>query len=322
MIDTSIGTTLRAAREAKQLSVQDVADKLKIRPSLVEALETERFSDLPEPIYTRAYLERYAQIVGVDAVSLVTTYDRRAGFQTAVTSVPKPTTAASSTMRFAVPPFVFVLAGAALAAGGFWVWNTQFNRPAARPQPPIERIARDIGNRGTNNTLNAPSQGDPSALITVNLSVSSTPSGAAVLLDRFKIGVTPLKNAPVSGGRNRELRLERQGYKPFVQSIELTQNRNFSVNLEKLPATPVTPPAATTPTDGNITLRFRGRSWIRVTNGNNRVLFEGIPEAGSTQAFQGPITLRAGRPDVISASFNGTTRDPLGGANAATIRLP
>jgi cytoskeleton protein RodZ len=220
-----------------------------------------------------------------------------------------------------VPPFVFLLAGAALAAGGWWVWNTQFNRPAARTVPPIERIARDIANRGTNNTLNAPSQGDPSALITVNLSVSSTPSGAAVLLDRFKIGVTPLKNAPVSGGRNRELRLELQGFKPFVRSIELTQNRNFSVTLEKLPATPVTPPTVT-PADGNITLRFRGRSWIRVTNGNNRVLFEGIPEAGSTQSFPAPIVVRAGRPDVISATVGGQTRDPLGGANAATIRLP
>jgi cytoskeleton protein RodZ len=186
----------------------------------------------------------------------------------------------------------------------------------------MERMARELANRGTNNTLNAPSQGDPSALLTVNLSVSSTPPGAAVLLDRFKIGVTPLKNAPVSGGRKRELRLERQGYKPFVQNIELTQNRNFSVTLERQPATPTATPAAATPTDGNITLRFRGRSWIRITNGGNRVLFEGIPEVGSSLSYPAPITVRAGRPDVISAAFDGQTRDPLGGANAATIRLP
>jgi cytoskeleton protein RodZ len=323
MTEASVGTKLRVAREEKNLSLEMVADKLKIRPSLVEALEADRFADLPEPIYTRAYLERYALVVGLDPAPLVSAFDRRAGFDVVQTvAVPRMKTL-SSANRFSWVPVAIVLGAVALGAGGWWVWNTQFNRPRTSTSTAMANAARELAQRGTtgNNTLNAPSQGDPSVLLTVKLSVSSVPSGAAVLLDRFKVGVTPLKDAPVSGGRKRELRLERQGFKPFVQTIELTQNRNFSVNLERQPATPVVQPP-TTPTDGNITLRFRGKSWIRVTNASNRVIFEGIPEAGSTQVFPAPITLRAGRPDVISASYNGSTRDRLGGANAATIRLP
>jgi cytoskeleton protein RodZ len=324
---TSTGEQLRAAREAAGMGASDIADRLKVRPSIVTALETDRYADLPEPIYTRSYLERYAQIVGLDARALVRSYEQRAGYTAVTQAIPvKP----SPKPRGGVPILGVVIG--VLVAGGLgvagWQWWQGRNAASTANRTPLEQAARAAlnnpspSNRPLNNTLDAPSQGDPASLLTVKLSVTSTPSGAAVLLDRFKIGVTPLKDAPVSGGRQRELRLERAGYTAFTQKLDLTQNRNLSVTLTPTPVTPPPAAAVAAAQDKTITLSFRGRSWLRITGADGRVLYEGIPEAGSTQRYTVPITVRAGRPDVIAVTSSTGTRDPLGGASAGTFRLP
>ena len=309
--EPTIGATLRSAREAKSMTVEQIAERLKVRGGIVIALEAGRYDDLPEPIYTRAYLERYAQIVEVDAATIVRRYDRRAGFTAGqVVFVPKVLpTARSSKLNLAVP--ALILLGVAAIAGAAWWWQVQSSKPIGDKSAPTQQTP--------NNSLSAPiSQGDPNRLLTVKISVSSTPSGASVMLDRFKIGVTPIKDAPVSGGAKRELRLEKSGYKPFTQSIALTSGRNFNVALTPVPI--VTP--TTAPDDGKVTLRFRGKSWLRVTDSSGKLLFEGIPEAGSSQVYAGPITVRAGRPDVISATAKGVTKDVLGGSTPGTFTLP
>ena len=305
--EPTIGAQLRQAREAKSMTVEQIAERLKVRVSIVTALEAGKYDDLPEPIYTRAYLERYAQIVEVDASTVVRRYDRRAGF-TAGQAVVVPKVlpnAKSSKLNLVIP--VLILLGVASIAGAAWWWQVQSARPLGQSVPaPTQQTP--------GNALGRPISPN------VKISVSSTPSGASVMLDRFKIGITPLKDARVSGGTTRELRLEKSGYQVFTQVIELTSSRNFNVAL--IPNSVVTPAPAVTPDDGKVTLRFRGKSWLRVTDSSGKLLFEGIPEAGSSQVYAGPITVRAGRPDVISATAKGVTKDALGGDTPGTFRLP
>lgn len=303
--EPSIGATLRQAREAKNLSLEQIAERLKVRVGIITALEADKYNDLPEPIYTRAYLERYAQIVEVDATTVVRRYDRRAGFTAGqAVVVPKVLPTAKSTKFNLVIPALILLGIGAIAMAAWW-WQVQSSQPlgeAPKPAPTQQ----------TPNTLGTPIS------LNVKISVSSTPSGASVMLDRFKIGVTPLKDTRVSAGATRELRLEKSGYQIFTQVVALTSSRNFNVALTPIPV--VTP--AVTPDDGKVTLRFRGKSWLRVTDAGGKLLFEGIPEAGSSQVYTGPITVRAGRPDVISATARGVTKDALGGDAPGTFRLP
>ena len=315
MSEPTVGAELRQMRESKSLSIEDIAERLKVRPSIIAALEADKYGDLPEPIYTRAYLERYAQIVGLDASGIVKSYDRRAGFTSGQTFVvPKALPLAKSRRLNLVAPLLILLSVAGIASAALW-WQIESRKPRGKPLSPA------LTQQTPGNPLGAPiSQGDPNRPLTVKISVSSTPSGASVMLDRFKIGVTPIKDAPVSGGLTRELRLEKSGYKPFTQTIALTSSRNFNVALTPVPV--VAPAPATTPDDGKVTLRFRGKSWLRVTDKGGKLLFEGIPEAGSSQVYAGPITVRAGRPDVVSATANGVTRDALGGGTPGTFTLP
>jgi len=60
-----IGARLTRAREAKKLTVTDVADKLKLTVRQVEAMESEDFDRLPGPVFVRGFLRNYARLVGV-----------------------------------------------------------------------------------------------------------------------------------------------------------------------------------------------------------------------------------------------------------------
>jgi len=71
---SSYGKRLIAAREARQLSVEDVAAQLNLHHSVISALEQERHDQLPTPAFVRGYLRSYARLLGIDGDELVREY--------------------------------------------------------------------------------------------------------------------------------------------------------------------------------------------------------------------------------------------------------
>ena len=63
---TDVGSRLRAAREAKQISLREIATKTKISVDALEALEENDVARLPGGIFTRAFVQSYAAEVGLD----------------------------------------------------------------------------------------------------------------------------------------------------------------------------------------------------------------------------------------------------------------
>ena len=65
------GKTLKSAREAKGLSVAQVAEATRLLPRIVEDLEKEDFSHLPAPIYGRGFVKLYCEEVGLDPKPMI-----------------------------------------------------------------------------------------------------------------------------------------------------------------------------------------------------------------------------------------------------------
>lgn len=63
-------SSLRKVRTARGLSVEDVAARLKFPPRLVEALESERWSELPQGVGLRTLVKNYTKLLGVDMSAL------------------------------------------------------------------------------------------------------------------------------------------------------------------------------------------------------------------------------------------------------------
>lgn len=69
-----IGSELRRAREARKLSLDDIAAATKISHSVLRALEANAFDHVPGGLFTRGYLRSYAGQVGLDPEIIVDAY--------------------------------------------------------------------------------------------------------------------------------------------------------------------------------------------------------------------------------------------------------
>ena len=70
----SLGAWLRAQREARGVSLREIADASKISLRHLEALEKDRFDALPAPVFVRGFLREYGRIVGLDVDEVVNVY--------------------------------------------------------------------------------------------------------------------------------------------------------------------------------------------------------------------------------------------------------
>ncbi len=67
----SPGRTLAAARAARGLSVEDVADRLKFAPRQIEALEADDYGALPGAAIIRGMIRGYARMLELDGAALI-----------------------------------------------------------------------------------------------------------------------------------------------------------------------------------------------------------------------------------------------------------
>ncbi len=61
-----IGARLKEAREARNMSLDDVQNETKIQNRYLQAIEKGDFSIMPGKFYTRAFIRQYAEAVGLD----------------------------------------------------------------------------------------------------------------------------------------------------------------------------------------------------------------------------------------------------------------
>lgn len=71
-----LGARLRHAREAAQLTIQDVAQHLRLKLAVISALENDEYQKLPAPMFVKGYLRMYASMLGLPADEIVNSYNR------------------------------------------------------------------------------------------------------------------------------------------------------------------------------------------------------------------------------------------------------
>ncbi len=70
-----IGAELARARHQLGLTIDDLADRTRIRPSVIEALEVDDVAPCGGDFYARGHLRMLARVLGIDADKLLETYD-------------------------------------------------------------------------------------------------------------------------------------------------------------------------------------------------------------------------------------------------------
>ena len=75
--DPVIGPLFAVARERLGLSVDELADRTRIRPHVIEAIEVDDFSACGGDFYARGHLRTLGRVLGVEAAPILMTYDER-----------------------------------------------------------------------------------------------------------------------------------------------------------------------------------------------------------------------------------------------------
>jgi cytoskeleton protein RodZ len=72
-----IGAILEDARRRQGIDIETLAERTKIRPKYLRALENEDWEALPGPAYARGFIRAYAKQLGIDSEVLVDEYRQR-----------------------------------------------------------------------------------------------------------------------------------------------------------------------------------------------------------------------------------------------------
>lgn len=65
-----IGEQLKAAREERKLTLLEISDNIHIKVSYLEALERDDYEHMPVAIYTKNYIKKYGNYLGLDGEQL------------------------------------------------------------------------------------------------------------------------------------------------------------------------------------------------------------------------------------------------------------
>lgn len=75
----SIGEFFKQVREAKGLTIDDVASKTRIRNDFVKALEEGNFAKLPDQVFARGFVRSYARSLGLDEDDAIQRFTQSSG---------------------------------------------------------------------------------------------------------------------------------------------------------------------------------------------------------------------------------------------------
>ncbi|MGB5330532.1 MAG: RodZ domain-containing protein [Gammaproteobacteria bacterium] len=124
------GERLQAARIQMGLSLADVAKRMHLSASIVEAIEDNHFEEITAPIFVKGYLRAYARIVSLDEDDMIDQYfDFYSGEDppiSSISNVASELSVADARVKWTTYIVVLII-GVSLAA---WLWNEEQNTEA------------------------------------------------------------------------------------------------------------------------------------------------------------------------------------------------
>ena len=122
----ALGEQFRAAREARGLSLSDVAEQIRIRSVYLGEIEAENWGAIGAPVYVRGFLRTYARFLGLDPEEAVLEFNKTAA---AAPVAPAASTglsgsfAGGSGQNRGLSPLIWVASAVALVLIGFVIYN-------------------------------------------------------------------------------------------------------------------------------------------------------------------------------------------------------
>lgn len=107
----TVGQMLRAAREEKKLTLQDIEKGTKIRLKFLLAIESDEFGIMPSQSYVKGFVKNYSEYVGLNSKTVLAFYRRQTVDAPKSHLLPKGMAAPLNRSAFQLTPgkFIFMM---------------------------------------------------------------------------------------------------------------------------------------------------------------------------------------------------------------------
>ena len=275
-----MGSTFRAEREKRGLTIKDIERETSIRAKYLEALEQGKYDVLPSEVYVKGFIRNYADFLHLDAEKLVQEYREEIHGED-VEPIAQAAPATTSMVNEHAPfssgsdfherveksnkgRIVFMMVAAVVIAFVGSIYYFFGDDPSSpKPQQTAQQSAAQKPQPPRQTSQQAPQQTQPTA------PVQNTQ--------------TPKQNQP-------------QQATPQPASVPAIGNT-----------------ASASAGQADVTAQFTGRCWVQAL-ADGKVIYEGMAEANQTLRWTGKkeVIVTAGNAGVIDVTYNGQRIGKLG----------
>lgn len=288
------GRLLREAREALNLSQDEIARRLHLDLKMVRALESDDYKKLPPAIFVTGYLRNYARLTNLPADELIASYRRAAGAQPPPIKIMTPSTQGaehSSDRPVQLTTYVMALAALVLVLVLWWWQGRDEAGVVTGEVSGGESASTDVGGGVP---LQPPGGGSTEVIPVPIPNTLGIPSGAVgELVPAPALPPVPAPGVPVpvpgaAPGLN-------QAKPPLAPAAN---------NTVASPAVSAAPAAV-------IRLTFDADSWVQITDANEQRIFYDLGKEGVTRTLQGvpPFQVVIGYSPGVKIEYNGAPFD-------------
>jgi cytoskeleton protein RodZ len=282
----SVGEALRAGREAAGLSLNEVAERLKLSMRQLEAIERDDFGVLPGPTFVRGFVRNYARFLEIDPTPLMEALDVH--FPSAVSEVANLARDESSAERDEDVShshgqnrwMVVLLVGVVLGASGLWIFGH-------RTEPAQPDLAPMVSPQ-TASDLAAAASSVPM------VATPSTVTGASAAATAAKAA-----SAPVAHDASAVI--------ARAAAARLAATKAAASARLAAAKTAASGPATVGGASGKISISVTEPAWVAVVDATGNRLVYSTVEPGSPRDVAGvpPFKVRVGNADKVTVTYNG-----------------
>lgn len=292
----SPGALLAAARQKLGLSVGDIAAKLRMSVTQIDAMERGEYGKLPKGTFLRGFVRSYAKLVGLQPEDVLkaleaTHADSRQPTIVVPTQNIKMSAPGEHYSNPKVRMFLALMLVLALISGGaYWWFQVRPGQVDGTGKLPIKAATE---------TTSAPVPVIPPASTSTTTVESSSPAADSVSSANSATANAPAAPAQIPAP------VPETPQPPLQQVAPLTQTN-----------APLAPAATTAPADiaktpvpkgsGSLRFAFSGESWVEVVDASGKTLVSRRFQAGQSESVVGklPVSVVIGNATVTSVQFN------------------
>ncbi|WP_033007389.1 cytoskeleton protein RodZ [Vibrio harveyi] len=301
------GTILKNKRESLGMTQKHVADRLRLRVSVIEDIENNRFEEQQVTTFTRGYLRSYAKLVGLDEKIVLAALEQTSEVhvkpqETEMQSFSRKTKHEKHNSRIMLLTWAIAIVITGISAAWWWQNQqenslTQLSSETAETEhvandADIDQMSADELIASTSAEI-APISAAPAVVSEADTTMSATDEGMA------ESTVTPATEA-----------VEETAQEP-VAVIEDAQ-------AAEEPVTPVIPEGMTL-----LTMKFKADCWIQVKDANGKTLVSGTRKPGQDVELAGkaPFKVILGAPEGVTMTFASEPVDLSGYTSGKVARF-